>query len=105
MSPPHERPSTDVVLRLLADQRRRTVLRYLSACDGEVTLDDVVGALSTDDGDEGDLRVALHHHHLPRLADAGVVTYDASTNAVEYRRDERVESLLAFVAEELEGTE
>lgn len=99
----HAHPSTDVVLESLADRRRRAVLRYLSTRDGEVALDDVVGALAPDD--PADLRTALHHHHLPLLADAGVVTYDAAAHAVEYHPDRRVESLLAFVAEELEATE
>lgn len=99
----HGHPSTDAVLELLADRRRRAALRHLSTSDGEVDLDDVIGALAPDD--PTDLRVALHHHHLPRLDDAGVVTYDAAAGTVEYHPDRRVESLLAFVAEELEATE
>ncbi|WP_435181419.1 DUF7344 domain-containing protein [Halorussus sp. AFM4] len=43
-----------------------------------------VAALEAED-DTGDeqlrrrIRIALHHNHLPKLADAGVITYDEGT--------------------------
>lgn len=104
MSRPPAR-SIDALLSLLADWRRRAILRRLSTGEDETTLDALVAALSADgpDGPDGAaLRTELHHHHLPRLEDAGVVEYDPSTGTVSYRPDERVESLLDALAEELD---
>lgn len=39
----------------------------------------------------------LHHSVLPRLADAGLITYDAAGGAVHITAPERVSGLLALV--------
>lgn len=36
----------------------------------------------------------LHHTHLPRLQDSGLIKYDPSTGTVVYLGDDRVERLL-----------
>ena len=105
MSRPRPTRSTDALLTLLADRRRRAVVRHLSARNGRTSLGALVEAVSTERGDERNVRIGLHHHHLPRLDAADVVDYDVSARTVRYRPDERVESLLAFVAGELEEFE
>ncbi|WP_435175134.1 DUF7344 domain-containing protein [Halorussus sp. AFM4] len=96
------RPSLDTVFELLADRRRRYALYCLAAVgeDRVLDLDDVAARVAewereweasgdgedAGDSDSGDrrerVRVDLHHNHLPRLADAGLVDYDARTGTV-----------------------
>ena len=94
MSP--TRPSLDTVFELLAERRRRFVL-YCLAEAGEnrvLTLDDVVDQVTewerewnadrgSDSPDRRErVRIDLHHDHIPRLADAGLVDYDARTGTI-----------------------
>jgi hypothetical protein len=39
----------------------------------------------------------LHHNHLPKLDDAGLIGYDPSDRTVGYCSDERVEELLRLL--------
>lgn len=105
MPQPRLTRSTDALLTLLADRRRRAVVRHLSERPGPSSLDSLVEAVSDEHAapaDERRLRTALCHNHLPKLDEAGLVGYDASTHAVRYRPDERAESLLRFLAEEFD---
>lgn len=81
----------DAVFAALADRERRAVVYFLHE-HGTATvaeLADVVtgwvhgarGVATSDDRER--VRVALHHVHLPRLAAAGLVTYDADGQRVE----------------------
>ncbi|ESP90197.1 DUF7344 domain-containing protein [Candidatus Halobonum tyrrellensis] len=102
MSHSRSAPTTDALVALLADRRRRTVVRHLAERPAESSLETLVETLSpanADPADERELRTALHHNHLPRLDEAGLVEYDAATHAVRYRPDDRAESLLRFLAE------
>lgn len=97
------------LLSVVSDPRRRSVLRYLSEYDdGEAGVDELAARLRADRdrrggpaGTNGE-RITLEHVHLPKLAEAGVVTYDADEGTVRYHHHESVEKLLRFVAEELE---
>lgn len=74
--------------RLLASTRRREVLTALAERAGPVHLEDLVDALGPGPGGEADastaeqVRVDLHHCHLPKLDDAGVVEYDSDEKRV-----------------------
>jgi hypothetical protein len=57
----------DDYLRLLADERKRRLLRALRAAG-----DDPVSV----DSDDPDEQTRLHHIHLPKLADAGLIDWD-----------------------------
>jgi DNA-binding transcriptional ArsR family regulator len=81
----------DALFEVLADAQRRQILAYLDATDDDVAAysdliehvaDDSAEA-STDDRDR--IAVGLHHNHLPKLADAGVVEYDSRSETVRYR--------------------
>jgi DNA-binding transcriptional ArsR family regulator len=102
--------SPDAYLRLLADQHRRLILRYLrSEADGTTTFADLVARLGGGDRAPGSDRprdperiaIQLEHTHLPTLADHGVVEYDRRSGAVRYQSDEQVEALLDSLPEDV----
>ena len=60
---------------------RREAIRWLAEHDGSIALDDLATSLATDDSlsavtDPIRTRVELHHIHLPKLQEYGLVTYD-----------------------------
>lgn len=81
----------DDVVGCLANERRRTVLRVLAEQTGSATRTILAHELAEqerDGGPSGDavesLEVALHHHHLPKLDDAGLVEYDVGEGTATY---------------------
>lgn len=93
---PDRLPSS--VLRLLAPERRRAVMRALMDEPNTThRIDDIVNAIEEtyDVGEESSnrtyLRSSLHHTHLPKLDDAEVVEYDADDGTVQYRGDPHIE--------------
>lgn len=92
-----DRLTLDRLFDLLADAERRCALRTLCERDGATTLgdlaDEIVARSESSDARTGsetaypDQRertaTALHHKHLPKLVDAGVVAYDPETSRVE----------------------
>jgi hypothetical protein len=89
----------DGALTAVADRRRRAVVRRLRArATGGATLEGLAESLAGTLGDDPDrVAVELHHRHLPKLDDLGVVEYDARSHRVRYRGDESVEALLRFL--------
>lgn len=81
---------SDEVFGALAHDRRRRVLAVLRAAEEPLSLTEVAIELTRRHGgpdgpgreDPADVRVALHHRHLPKLADAGLVEYDAAEKTV-----------------------
>lgn len=73
---------------LLADPRRLSVLQHLSRTADAVSLGELAERITSLEGTptaDGYARVltALHHHHLPKLSEAGVVRYDVQSETVE----------------------
>lgn len=67
----------------LAHRRRRRVVAYVADRNGETTLDAVAEHLCDDCGEDRErVRVSLHHRHLPKLDDLGVLDYDDRANVV-----------------------
>lgn len=108
---PNTRPvTTETLLELLADPQRRTVLRHLRET-GECDVAELIEAIATDGGTTASHRpshetvsaVELHHSHLPRLADAGIVEYDRTAGVVRYRGTDRLEALLRAVSRHVES--
>lgn len=98
-------PSFDTVFDLLADRRRRYAMYALvGAEDGLVDVDglaDEVAMLEARTGESElseslrqDVADELREVHLPRLADADVVEYDARSDAVRYWRQPTLEEYL-----------
>lgn len=94
---PDRLPSS--VLRLLAPERRRAVMRALmEEPNATHRIDDIVTAIQQTYDDLPDattkrtyLRSSLHHTHLPKLDDAEVVEYDPGDGTVQYRGDPLIE--------------
>ena len=70
--------SLDVAFDVLADGRRRAVLSFLQD-GGRADLQELAAHVTATDSAVPDGRAAatLHHLHLPKLADAGVINYDS----------------------------
>lgn len=100
--------STDASLRIVSDSRRRTALRHLlESGDGRISIHELAVAIANDDPAEQGDRVeqierhmtVLHHVHLPKLADAGLVRYDKGDKTVRYHSHDAIEDLLQLVPE------
>jgi len=80
----------DLLLSALSNECSRRVVNYFSESADDVASTDELAEYVADRRSEGDPRDAdriatrLHHASLPRLADAGVVEYDARTTTVRY---------------------
>lgn len=83
---------------LLGNQRRRYVLETLHTEPETVfSVDDIADHVLAHDSDAGDrdcVLIDLQHKILPRLADEGIVDFDARTGTVRYRGGELVDDLL-----------
>lgn len=100
--------------RVLDDDRRRFVVRYLSSRDDGVDVASLAAKLQSvlrfeADGDApgvDTLRVSLHHVHLPMLDRADLCSYDASARrATPTAMDPPVANRLEMVAALLDRVE
>lgn len=100
--------SLSTVFEILSDHRRRITIAYLSESDADVhSFDDVVDHVVRIERLFGERRrdhrdrvtVDVHHHHLPKLIDHGVVEYDPRTETIRYRGDQRLERHLVLAME------
>ena len=77
-------------VRLLASYRRRVLLDVVVDRSMPVGLETLAAAVGEAESGAGELEretvdriaITLHHNHLPRLADAGVLDYDPASNHV-----------------------
>lgn len=84
--------SRDTIFDLLSSRRRRFVLEYLRGENGSEDLADIATSMAASEADttpeelESHERkrayVSLYQTHIPRLADEGVITYDADTGHI-----------------------
>lgn len=102
-------PNLDTCLDVLADQRRRRVVRELRQEENaESSVETLVDRLCASEptsevdspSDRDQLAVHLHHIDLPKLADRDVVEYDSSSGTVRYRPNDRIEAILDSLPEE-----
>ena len=72
------------VSSVMESRIRRHVLGCLDETSGTVELSELAAELadSTDEGSADRVAVMLHHNHLPKLADLGLLEYDHRTNSV-----------------------
>lgn len=79
---------------LLANYRRRQTIAVLAEQDGAISLDEL--ARRIDEHETGEVEsagsedavIGLHHIHLPKLDDIGLVDYDPESNNVEPHLEE-----------------
>lgn len=95
----------DDIFGVLADPMRREVIRYCADHANEPTdLDTVVDYLAEQrrDGEPDRDRIALrlHHLHLPKLAETGLVEFDPDSGRLEYRSNDAIESCLSEIRHE-----
>lgn len=96
-----ESPTVDETLRVLADPLRRDVIDCCASASGEIIdiyeLADLVTTARKEAGedvDSDDILRVLHHHHLPFLADRGVIVFDSLVGQLRYEPNELLESIL-----------
>ena len=104
-----ERPiSRDTLVSAVANEQRRAILASLTRASehtlGYDALVDRVADLIHDDhttraSDEHRLRarIVLHHAHLPKLADAGIIEYEAGSGHVRFVGGELEQDLARLV--------
>jgi hypothetical protein len=110
--PERETPiSRDTLLSAVANEQRRAILASLTnasenTLEFDTLVDCVADLIHDEDGarpsDKNRLRarIALHHSHLPKLAEAGIIEYDAGTGPVRFVGGELERELLKLVRSE-----
>lgn len=91
--------SLDALLEILSNEERRYLVEYLIESSDEIhsyedTLNYIARQVAIRRGEQPnteDIEVALHHHHLPKLANAGVIEYDMRTETIQYQTTDRLE--------------
>ncbi|WP_458191118.1 DUF7344 domain-containing protein [Haladaptatus sp. NG-WS-4] len=88
-----------LLYKLLADHRRRVLLQSLRDTEAPMPISALVAELTEGDGWEPserdvDTEIAVHHIHLPKLADAGMIEYDHSDQQAAYTAPPQVDALL-----------
>lgn len=93
----------DTTLYLLSHQTRRDIVGYFQTTDGTTAaVDDIVSHLADRDGEEpshDDLYTQIHHVHLPKMDDAGLLDYDKRSGGLRYGPDPRLPEWLDFIEE------
>lgn len=87
---------TDAAFEVLAHRHRRTVLRHLVESDGPATVDQLAETTSVEDDtrpDLDDVRLQLHHVHLPKPRRPEVVDYDTPDDTISFVGHEWIEEL------------
>lgn len=105
---PGEYPlSLDALLEILSNQERRYLLEYLID-ETEVTaspkdaISYITRQITLQRGEQPnteDIQVSLQHHHLPKLANAGLIEYDMRSETIRYHGNDQLEELYELVSE------
>lgn len=97
--------SLDTLLEILAEPRRRYALEYFwnhsdKVASFEVVTSYILGQLAENREEVpefDELQIALQHHHIPKMADAGLVDYDTRSQEIRYYENERFETFYDVV--------
>ncbi|MFB6130195.1 MAG: hypothetical protein ABEJ28_05175 [Salinigranum sp.] len=88
----HEDDATkSEIYRILADGTRRRILASLSE-EGTTTVPTLIAGI-TDGSNWGTTEVSLHHNHLPKMENAGLIAYDDAGDLGLTNLGERAESI------------
>lgn len=91
----------DATLAVLADQRRRLVIRYLRESSNGVAsceeLADYVSTPSSTRRDREKTLIHLHHVSLPKLDRAELIEYNSRSNTVRYQPRSKAEALIECI--------
>jgi hypothetical protein len=76
--------------RLLSSERRRVTLEVLAAAPIPIDVRELAAAVAVREsdgtGDVDRVATALHHCHLPKMRDMGILDYDPETTRVAATR-------------------
>lgn len=102
----------DRIFDVLSVARRRYLIYYLFTLDTEIVeFEAAVNAVykyeaagtGSDDTPRKNVRINLHHTHVPRLEEAGILDYDRRQGTIRFRGDPVLEEWVEHVRyEELE---
>lgn len=95
--------SLNAILELLTHHHRRELLRKLiHESDHTANLDEITTTLIEQEIERTgerpgrhEIEIQLHHIHLPKLTDAGIIEYDTRSKEVRYWQEEQLEDILA----------
>lgn len=96
----------DMILSAVTNKHRRAILRALdNASNKTLPLDAVVVSvadrLNDVDSDRTDhrhrIQIALDHHHLPKLEEAQLITYESETGQVQFVGGEIEQKILSLI--------
>lgn len=102
-----DKPDLDEIIDVLTHRYRRYILYHLTHDSEAVDFDKLVSSLDNWEADQnGKIRngsrtsveIQLHHVHLPKLVEAGVITFDAETGSIELAETKGQDQLIATVA-------
>ncbi len=96
--------SETVMLKAIAHHQRREILRFLmDSSDATTTIDDLVKYLKSREIEQTgnhpgcsstEIKISLHHIHLPKLEEAGLIEYDQRSEELRYWRHAVLEDIL-----------
>ncbi|MHC3438389.1 DUF7344 domain-containing protein [Natrialbaceae archaeon A-gly3] len=76
------------LIPILTDSTNRAILTALNAASHGLSVTEIANQLISENGKELDqMVISLHHNYLPRLVEAGLITYDRDENVVTERND------------------
>lgn len=92
--------------------QRRTLETLIESTYTTITLSELAEEIALDEApsdseiptEVADIEIGLHHNHLPKLANAGIIEYDRRSKTVRYRDEECIEQLYYSIINEC-GTE
>ena len=67
---------------LLADPHRQRVIECLDRSSDELGIETLADRIADRTDDRDRILLSLHHNHLPRLDDHGIIEYDHETKTV-----------------------
>lgn len=94
--------SVDATLELLGDHERRALLQFLRETTGSTaSVQDLIPQLRQHIAERtgervsrDQIKIRLYHTHLPRLANTGIIEYDARSEELKYYSNDRLEAWL-----------
>jgi len=92
----------ETICRLLADEERQSIVKYLDGRD-QVFVDEVVEEASVDGVENDEFYVRLIHVHLPKLSDLDVVSYNPKQEIVYPTDVDRVSKCLDVLESQLQS--
>lgn len=92
--------NADAIFHLLSDHCRRQIVGILQdMSESYVAFEELCDHLSRQNGaDRDEIVIRLHHTHLPKLHEAGVIDYDPNEKLVRYLGNPHVDALLEHVS-------